>query len=395
MDESQKPGGRILTMAGKTVITGTGDSRQEWQVAMEDLTDSGSPTLQETEHGGDWLAYSQEYDSKFPDGSYGHIEVRGPKKSAVLSVHGHVKGGALRKFGFREYTISNGPPKYFLIETASGGFPGCASKNADPKTYSGNQRYEIAQWGPTYRQSFSRDVWNSPYYSYSGGRNWKRWPGEGATDYPLVETPTMREWVETSDCDNKPVEDRIRFELSDELTLARMKQLVEANFSRERYQQRWPGHWNSEGSILFTSPDEGLFIHQKYYYYFTLSIPTGYPFSHDESLSLDFKYRILRVNMTTLRVTESTRTITVVFRNGNSLRFPENQSEFLELTAQDGEMAVIRPAPASDQPRKDFFCHPSPIAYFKNTPRMMGRSRTIPVEPQWTNSDQFEEARSE
>ena len=382
-------------MAGGTVITGTGDSRQEWSVSLNDFTDSGSPTLEKTEEGGDWVAYSQEYDSKFPEGSYGHIEVRGPKKSAVLSVSGHVKGGALRKFGFREYTTSNGPPKYFLQESASGGFPGCASRNADPKTYSGNQRYEIGQRGPTYRQNFSGDVWNTPYYSQSGSRNWKRWPGEGSTDYPVLLTPTQREWVETSDCDNKPVEDRIRFELSDELTLARIKQLVEANLSRDRYQQRWPGHWNFEGAVLFTSPDEELFVHQKYYYAFTLSIPTGYPFSQDEVLSLDFKYRILRVDMNTMRVTESTRTVTGAFRNGNSIRVPENPNEFFELSAQDGEMAVIRPAPARDQPRKDFFCHPSPVAYFKNAPKLMGRSRTVPVEPQWTNSDQFEEARSE
>jgi hypothetical protein len=387
-------------MGNTTVITGEGDSRQEWQVTVKDLRDSVSPTLEETESWGgvesEWIAYSQEHDSKFPDGSFGHIEVRGPRKSAVLSVHGHAKGGALRKFGFREYSASGGPPKYFLQEAASGGFPGCASTNAPSKTYSGNQRYEFGQWGPTYRQNFSNDVWNTPYASRSGGKNWKRWPGEGTTDYPLVESPTMREWVETSDCDNKPIEDRIRFELSDELTLSRMKQFVEAKFDGDRWSQnRWPGLWNSEGAIRFTSEDEELFVHQKYCYYFNLSIPSGYPFSPNETLRLDFKYRILRLNIATMRVSESTETLSAVFRDGRPKRFPENEDEFLELSAQEGEMAVIRPAPAIDQPREDFFCHPSPIAFFKNQQRMMGRSRTIPIEPPWTNSDQFEEARSE
>jgi hypothetical protein len=387
-------------MGNGTVITGSGDSRQEWNVTLKDFRDSGSPELVETQswdgEQGDWVAYSQEYDSKFPSGSYGHIDVRGPKKSAVLSVHGHAKGGTLRKFGFREYTTSGGAPKYFLQETASGGFPGCASTNAPSKTYSGNQRYEFGQWGPTYRQNFSNDVWNTPYATRSGGKTWKRWPGEGTTDYPLVESPTMREWVDTSDCDNKPIKDRIRFDLSDELTLSRMKQFVEAKFERDRWNQhRWPGLWNSEGAILFTSKDEGLFIHQKYYYHLNLSIPEGYPFSTGETLSLDFKYRILRLNIATMRVSESTETLTVDFRNGRPKRFPENEDEFLELRANEGEFAVIRPAPAIDQPRKDFFCHPSPIAFFKNQPRMMGRSRTVPIEPQWSNSDQFEEARSE
>ena len=394
---------RAIVMAGSTVTTGTGASQQQWQVSVTDLTDSGTPRLVETtyDYGNgeefinrEWLAYSQEHDSKFPAGSYGHIEVRGPKKSAVLSINGHVKGGALRKFGFREYTAANESPKYYLQESASGGFPGCAARNAPSKSYSGSQRYEIGRWGPIYLQSFSQDVWESPYYSQSGAPNWKRWPGEGLTDYPVIESATIREWIETSDCENEPVEDRIHFELSDELTLARIKQLVEANFSREYYRQQWPGHWNFEGAVNFTSPDDELYVHQKYYYYLTLSIPPDYPFSYNESLSLDFKYRILRIDMNTMHVTETIKTATGVFRNGSSLRFPSNENEFIELTANNGEMVVVRPCPASDQPKRDLFCHPAPLAYSKNIPREMGLSRTIPIEPQWTNSDQFEEDRS-
>lgn len=390
-------------MAEGIVTTGEGASKQDWKITVREFTDSGSPTASwnEDRTEEEWSAYSREYDSKFPGGQYGYIDVRGPKKSAVLSVHGHVKGGMLRKFGFREYVPSSDKPRFYLQESASGGFPGCAERNAAPKTYSGNQRYDASQWGPRYSHTFSRDVWNSGYYSHSGGTNWQRWAIEGNSPFPDSESPTRRDWVEGSDCNNRRIEDRIVFQLSDELTLSRMKQLVEANFSRAPGQQRWPlPGWGNEAAVNFTSEDEELYVHQKFYYHFLASIPSGYAASPNETLSLPFKYRILRVNLATGRVTESTRTIQGVFRSGrgsanDSIRIPENPDSFLELTAQSGEMAVIRPAPAKDQPKRDLFCHPAPLAYFKNEPRKMPLSRTIPIEPQWDNSDQFEEKRSE
>lgn len=391
-------------MAEGSVTTGEGASKQDWKITVREFTDSGSPTASwnEDRTEEEWSAYSKEYDSKFPSGQYGYIDVRGPKKSAVLSVRGHVKGGMLRKFGFREYVPSSDKPRYYLQESASGGFPGCAERNADPKTYSGNQRYDFAQWGPRYSQSFSRDVWNSGYYSHSGGTNWQRWQSEGNSPFPDSESPTRREWVEGSDCNDARIEDRITFQLTEELTLSRMKQLVEANFSRTPEQQRWPfPGWSNEAAVNFTSEDEELYVHQKFYHYFLVNIPSHYPFSQNERLNLSFKYRILRINLFTGRVTESTRSINATWPRagrgmGNDfMRVPEDENSFLELTAQSGEMAVIRPAPAKDQPRKDLFCHPAPLAYFKNEPRKMPLSRTIPIEPQWDNSDEFEEKRSE
>ena len=395
-------------MPDGTITTGEGQSKQDWKITVRELRDSGSPTAIRNTHGAeDWIAYSKEYDSKFPTGQYGYIDIKGPKKSAVLSVGGHVKGGALRKFGFREYTPSGGKPRYYLQESASGGFPGCAERNADPKTYSGNQRYQIGgQWGPQYSPNFSSDVWESGYYSHSGFPNWKRWASEGSSPFPDTESPTTREWVEGSDCNNRRIEDRIRFQLSDELTLPRMKQLVEANFSRAVTAQRWPYPWNVEGAVNFTSEDEEFYAHQKYFYYLNLSIPDGYPFDRNESLSLTFRYRIVRINLTTGRVTETTRSISAAFSEprfvngvgwvgGNSVRHPENPAAFLELTAQSGEMAVIRPAPAKDQPKNQFLCHGSPLAFYKNDPRKMRLSRTIPIEPPWRDSDEFEDKRSD
>jgi hypothetical protein len=391
-------------MPDGTITTGEGQSKQDWKITIRELRDSGSPTAIPNAEGTEeeWVVYSREYDSKFPSGQYGYIDIRGPKKPGTLRVGGHVKGGALRKFGFREYTPSGGKPRYYLQESASGGFPGCAERNADPKTYSGNQRYDIGgQWGPRYFQNFSGDVWESGYYSHSGFPNWKRWAGEGKSPFPDTESPTMREWVEGSDCNNSRIEDRIRFQLSDELTLPRMKQLVEANFSRPAESQRWPQPWNFEGAANFTSEDEELYIHQKYYHYFLLNITNGYPFSQNERLTLSFKYRILRINLNTGRVTESTRSVSATFGQygrgiGNDyIRIPEKTDQFLELTAQSGEMAVIRPAPANDQPKRDLLCNYSPLAFFKNEPRKMRLSRTIPIEPQWRDSDEFEDKRSD
>lgn len=389
-------------MAEGNITTGEGASKQDWSITVKEFEDTGSPVaIRNNDTGADeWTATSREYESKFPGGQYGHIEVRGPKKSAVLAVGGHVRGGLIRKFGFREYMPSGDKPRYYLREAASGGFPGCAERNADPKIYSGHQRYELNEWGPRWvATGFSSDVWNSGYYSLSGVPNWRRWSTEGQSPFPDRESPTSREWVEGSDCDTRRIEDRIRFNLSEELTLSRMKQLVEANFSRT--QQRWPFPGWGEAAVNFTSEDEELYAHQKYYHYFTLSVPEDYPFSNNESFTLSFKYRILRMNLTTGRLTESTRTLSGTFprRSGyhtfTSIRVPQNENAFFELTARSGEMAVIRPSPAKEQPKRSLFCHGSPLAYFTAEQAKMPRSRTIPIEPQWSNSDQFEEKRSE
>lgn len=288
----------------------------------------------------------------------GTAYVAGLSSRGTLAWFGEKRGGAARKMGFLAY---DGTKTYFLRETAGGGFPGCPAQDLPALSYSGSQSYtpspaELDNWqspphpGPV-EENFSADVPSHrrsivpspvPYRGGEGIRAHLEFldPGE-------VLSATQRRWVSTVKCGDNTLQDVQTLTLSQEFTLAALRELVDPV-----YEQPWgvlpalvaPEAFDSSPVVAVNWTSEGQDYYAKVQVRgkFVFSMPPGSASIFPIPSSLSMQWKRVTTDMETGEQTEL-----IVDQS-----LAAGESEVIVLEAPEGKkVEIVSPTLTSDDPR--------------------------------------------